>query len=204
MQETVGDHNHPLGAVSTTGSPASPSVEIDPPSPTVEAGVPTPGLSTRSQTRVPVGNTVGREAVDVMEENQGEDPLDGAGLSEQDEALSDGDSFVGNDYQVMGPPNLQELVRLGQEHCRTPCRVRNRDGVQVASICGKRMRTASVMPSNVRKPRTISKPPGLTHGFLSFAVLLDMGWRTEPSIPTPSSMPSRLTKRKKWQPLSKP
>jgi hypothetical protein len=138
MRETVGGHNHPLGAVSTTGSPASPSVEIDPPSPTVEAGVPAPGPSTRSQTRVPVGNTVGREAVDEMEENQGEDPLDGAGLSEQDEALSDGESSVGNDSQVMGPLNLQELVRLGQEHCRTPCRVRNSDGVQVASICGKK------------------------------------------------------------------
>jgi hypothetical protein len=81
---------------------------------------------------------VERDAADEIEEIQGKDLPDGAGLSEQEEALSNGDSSVGNDSQVMGPPNLQELVQLlGQEHCRTPCCARNNDGVQVTSICGK-------------------------------------------------------------------
>jgi hypothetical protein len=38
------------------------------------------------------------------------------------------------------PPNLQRLVRLGQEHCRTPCRLTNSSGVKVAGICGQKVR----------------------------------------------------------------
>jgi hypothetical protein len=135
MRETVGGQNHPLGAA---GPPASPFVAIDSPSSPEEAGVPALGPSTRSNTRAPAGNTLERDAADEIEETQGEDLSDGAGLSEQDEALSDDDSSFGDDSQAMGPPNLQELVQLGQEHYRTPCRVRNQDGVQVAGICGKK------------------------------------------------------------------
>jgi hypothetical protein len=38
------------------------------------------------------------------------------------------------------PPNLQQLVRLGQEHCRTPCRLTNNAGVKVAGVCGQKVK----------------------------------------------------------------
>ena len=60
-------------------------------------------------------------------------------LSQQDEALSEGSSSYGDDTQF-GPPNLQRLIRLGQEHCRTPCRLTNSDGVKVAGVCGQKVR----------------------------------------------------------------
>jgi hypothetical protein len=136
-RETVGGQNHPLG-VANTGSPASRFVDADPSSPTGEkTGIPAPGPITRSWTRVLVGNTVAREAEDEIEETEGEGLPEDSGLSEQETALSDGESSFGDDSQVMGPPNLQELVRLGQEHCSTPFRVKNKDGVHVPSICGK-------------------------------------------------------------------
>jgi hypothetical protein len=138
-RETVGGQNHPLGAANT-GSPASPFVDTDPSSPTGETGVPPPGPSTCSRTRVPVGNTVAREAEEDIEETEGEGFPEDSGLSEQDSALSDGESSFGDDSQVMGPPNLQELVRSGQAHCRTPFRVKNKDGVHVPSICGKNIK----------------------------------------------------------------
>jgi hypothetical protein len=145
VRETVGVQDHPLGEANA-GSPSSPFVEVNPPPSEVEVEVeaPAPGPSTRSQTRVVVEDvlsvegTLERDAEDEIEETQGEDLLDGASLSEQDEALSDGHSSYGDDSQFVGPPNLQELVRLGQQHCRIPCRMKNKDGVQVSSVCGKK------------------------------------------------------------------
>jgi hypothetical protein len=70
-----------------------------------------------------------------------EDPPDGDSLSEHDKGLSEGESSYGDDPQFSGPPNLQRLVRLlGQEHCRCPCRMKNKDSVKVASICGKKVK----------------------------------------------------------------
>jgi hypothetical protein len=58
-------------------------------------------------------------------------------LSDLDEALSDGASSYGDEPVFAGSPNLQDLVRLGQEHCRSPCDIKNKDGVKTASVCGK-------------------------------------------------------------------
>jgi hypothetical protein len=44
-------------------------------------------------------------------------PGDQRSLSEQDEALSEGASSYEEDPQFSGPPNLQDLVRLGLEYC---------------------------------------------------------------------------------------
>jgi hypothetical protein len=60
-----------------------------------------------------------------------------ASLSDLDEALSDGASSYGDEPVFAGSPNLQDLVRLGQEHCRSPCNSKNKDGVKTASVCGK-------------------------------------------------------------------
>jgi hypothetical protein len=74
------------------------------------------------------------------DESEGEEDHteEGESLSDRDEALSEGESSYGEDSQFAGPPNLQRLVRLGTGHCRCPCRMKNKDGVKVASICGKK------------------------------------------------------------------
>jgi hypothetical protein len=68
-----------------------------------------------------------------------EEESEGEGLSDRDEGLSEGGSSYGDDSQFAGPPNLQRLVRLGQEHCRTPCRLTSSTGVKVAGICGQKV-----------------------------------------------------------------
>ena len=56
------------------------------------------------------------------------------------EARSDGASSYGNESPFpTGPPNLQELVRLGQGHCRTSCILTNEDGIKTPSVCGKKV-----------------------------------------------------------------
>jgi hypothetical protein len=65
---------------------------------------------------------------------------EGGGLSDRDESLSEGDSSYGDASQFTGPPNLQRLVRLGQDHCRSPCRITNSAGVKVAGACGRKVK----------------------------------------------------------------
>jgi hypothetical protein len=112
----VGFEDHPL--CSPEGSEGQDEEEAKESAPS-----PAPERSTRSRAR----------AVDL------EDESEGAGLSDRDEALSVGDSSYGDDPQFAGPPNLQQLVRLGQGHCRTPCRITNNVGVKVAGICGQKV-----------------------------------------------------------------
>jgi hypothetical protein len=83
--------------------------------------------STRSTTRA---------ANDQAEE------LEEGGASDRDESLSAGDSYssYGDASLFTGPPNLQRLVRLGPDHCRSPCRITNSAGVKVASVCGREVR----------------------------------------------------------------
>jgi hypothetical protein len=58
-------------------------------------------------------------------------------LSEQDKALSDGDeSSYGDSSNFAATPNLGNLVQLGSSHCRSPCRITNKDGVKTPSVCG--------------------------------------------------------------------
>jgi hypothetical protein len=71
-------------------------------------------------------------------EEDGNSPGDQRNLSKQDEALSEGASSYEEDPQFSGPPNLQDLVRLGPEHCRSPCGMTNKEGVKTSSICGKK------------------------------------------------------------------
>jgi hypothetical protein len=75
----------------------------------------------------------------VMDESEEDEnsPGDSRSLSEQDEALSEGASSYEEDPQFSGPPNLQDLVRLGPEHCRSPCRMTDKEGVKTSSSCGK-------------------------------------------------------------------
>jgi hypothetical protein len=54
-------------------------------------------------------------------------------LPDLDEALSDVASSSGNDPALAGSPSLQDLVCLGQEHCRLPCTIKNNDGVNTVS-----------------------------------------------------------------------
>jgi hypothetical protein len=87
------------------------------------------------------------ETVDEEDEEDKEDEeakeakerkeADIASLSDLDEALSDGASSYGDKPVFAGSPNLQDLVRLGQEHCRSPCNIKNKEGVKTASVCGK-------------------------------------------------------------------
>ena len=70
--------------------------------------------------------------------NPEEEDSEGEGLSARDEGLSEGESSsYGESAQFNGSPNLQQLTRLGEEHCRTPFRVTSRTGVKVAGVCGK-------------------------------------------------------------------
>jgi hypothetical protein len=88
---------------------------------------PVPARSTRSKKT--------RAEEDLEDESEGD-----AGLSDRDEALSEGDSSYGDDPQFSDPPNLKQLVRLGQENCRTPCLITNIGGVKVAGICGQKVK----------------------------------------------------------------
>jgi hypothetical protein len=73
------------------------------------------------------------------EANQEEEDSTGDGLSVRDEGLSEGEaSSYGESSQFNGPPNLQLLIRLGDEHCRTPFRVTSSTGAKVAGICGQK------------------------------------------------------------------
>jgi hypothetical protein len=56
-------------------------------------------------------------------------------LLDLDEALSNGASSYDDKPAFAGSQNLQDLIRLGQEHCRSPCTIKNSDGVKMASIC---------------------------------------------------------------------
>lgn len=132
-REIEGDH--PVG----TSSPESPAPEEDSPA-EMEALSENPahGPTTRSHSRSPHLN----DKEDEYEETEGEeDPSEGGSLSGRDEALSEGESSYGDDSQFAGPPNLQGLIRLGVEHCRSPCRLTNKDGVKTSSICGKKAKS---------------------------------------------------------------
>jgi hypothetical protein len=73
--------------------------EVESPSDADEAGQePTPERHTRSKTR---GSNQAGDNNDQEEESEGD------GLSERDEALSEGESSYGDDSQFAGPPNLQ-------------------------------------------------------------------------------------------------
>ena len=105
-----------------------------------EPGPNTPGEAPVDYQDHPFCGDTSSDQKDGLEDE--EDHLtEGEDLSERDEGLgstSEGDSSCGDDSQFAGPPNLQRLVRFGQEHCRCPCRLKNKDGVKVASICGKK------------------------------------------------------------------
>ena len=101
-----------------------------------------PGLQTRSRTRPPPFE--GPETVEELDDDDDDDLLEetknDASLSELDEALSDGASSYGDESPPnLGPPNLQELIRLGREHCRTSCTLTDQDGVKTPSVCGKKV-----------------------------------------------------------------
>jgi hypothetical protein len=117
-QPEVGFEEHPACS-DAEGSEGQDEEEVEESGPS-----PAPKRNTRSKTR----------AGDVNDESEGE------GLSDRDEAMSEGDSSYGDDAQFSGPPNLQKLVRLGQEHCRIPYRITNDDGVKVAGICGQKVK----------------------------------------------------------------
>ena len=84
----------------------------------LKTGLALPG--TRSRTRPPPFK--GPETVDELDDDDdllNETQEEGTSLSDLDKALSDGASLYGNESPLnAGLPNLQELVRLGQEHCR--------------------------------------------------------------------------------------
>jgi hypothetical protein len=81
--------------------------------------------------------------VEMVEEEEEEEPnergkeADIASLSDLDKALLDGTSSCGDQTAFAGSPNLQDLVWLGQEHCRLPCDIKNKNGVKTAGVCGK-------------------------------------------------------------------
>ena len=75
----------------------------------------------------------------IRDSDQEEEESEGGGLSDRDEGLSEGGSSLGDESQFVGPPNLQRLIRLGQEHCRTPCRIASSTGVKVAGVCGQKV-----------------------------------------------------------------
>ena len=58
-------------------------------------------------------------------------------LSDLNETLYDCASLYGNKTPFTGTPNLRELVRLGQGHCRMSCSLKNKDGVRTPSACKK-------------------------------------------------------------------
>jgi hypothetical protein len=67
---------------------------------------------------------------------------DGPSLSEQDEALTDGDeSSYGDSSNFAAAPNLQKLVQLELGHCRSPCCITDKDGIKIPIICGKKTLT---------------------------------------------------------------
>jgi hypothetical protein len=121
-QPEVGFEDHPLCSEPEDNEDSD--KEEPPSSSRKSAPSSAPERSTRSTAR----------ARDLEEESEGE------GLSDRDEALSKGESSYGDDPQFAGPPDLQQLVRLGQEHCRTPCRLTNNAGVKVAGICGQKVK----------------------------------------------------------------
>ena len=96
-----------------------------------------PGLQAHSRTCPPPSE--GLETIDEVDNDidlLAETKEDGASLSDLDEALSDGASSYGNESPLnTRPPNLQQLVRLGQEHCRISCVITNKDGVKIPSVC---------------------------------------------------------------------
>ena len=101
-----------------------------------------PGLQAHStRTRPPPFE--GLETVDELDDGDellNETKEDGASLSDLDEALSDRVSLHGDESPFnTGPPNLQELVRLGQGHCCMSCVIRNEDGVKTPSANGEKI-----------------------------------------------------------------
>jgi hypothetical protein len=70
------------------------------------------------------------------EEDMKEEALkpDEPSLSEQDEALTeDGkESSYGDASDFAAVPNLQRLVVLDSDHCRSPCHITNKDSASMA------------------------------------------------------------------------
>jgi hypothetical protein len=94
-------------------------------------------LGQNKRTQPPQVATVDDHEEDLEEEGlKPENPS----LSEQDEALTEDedDSSYGDASQFAAVPNLQRLVVLNSDHCRSPCHIKNKDGVKTPSICGKR------------------------------------------------------------------
>jgi hypothetical protein len=122
-QPKVGFEDHPLC------SDPEESEGSDGEEPPSDADKSAPSSAPERSTR-----STARTARDLEEGSEGE------GLSDRDEAMSEGESSYGDDPQFLGPPDLQQLVCLGQEHCRTPCRLTNNAGVKVAGICGQKVK----------------------------------------------------------------
>jgi hypothetical protein len=111
---------------------------------TAATGTPKKVLEDRSPTNLDDSPPIKHHLTDVetVEEDDEEEPnknreAELASLSDLDEALSDGASSYGDEPALDGSPDLKDLIRLGQEHCRAPCTLTNNEGVKTASVCGK-------------------------------------------------------------------
>jgi hypothetical protein len=130
-RDPVAEVNHPLGEAPASGAGSSDSV--------AEA------LAESEEDYPPSAGDLQEDCDEEDKRNSGDEEADettnkdeeGTSLSDLDEALSDGASSYGDEPAAAGSPNLQDLVRLGQEHCRSPCTIKNKDGVKTASVCGK-------------------------------------------------------------------
>jgi hypothetical protein len=130
VRRPVVNEDHPLGSAAATHSPDS-FMEVQ-----VPVGSPE-GPGSGHQARPPAF-----EGPETVEEHDQDDEGSEAeeaegGLSDLDEALSDGASSYGDENPFSGSPNLQGLIRLGQEHCRMSCSTTNKDGAKIPSACGK-------------------------------------------------------------------
>jgi hypothetical protein len=174
-------------------STSSPVTGSEPPPDLEEAaGIPAP--NNRSRTRTPhlkEPPTRTGEEDKAMEE---EDPHDGDSLSEYDEGFLEGESSYGDDPQFSGPPNLQRLVCLRQEHCQCPCCMKNKDDVKVASICGRKVKDCQLHGNRQLGVDTYQYNFGPTHLSLWLAVSRDMDWPVDPTTLMPKSESSKLRK----------
>jgi hypothetical protein len=129
--------------------------------------------NTQSKTHAPCPEELASTTTGQADEsNNEEDRPDGESISDCDESLFEGESSYGDDPQFLGPRNLQRLVHFGQEHCRCPCRMKNKDGMKVASICGKKANYCQLhakrrLGADSYQSTVGSHPPILAaHGFL--------------------------------------
>ena len=105
-REPVGDEGHPLSPQGETGRGRRGTLneEMVPPSP--------------------------RELDSELEDQD----LEGGGLSEMDEEMTDDDGSVS--HYARGPPNLEALICLSLDHCGCATRITDSTGVRVPGYCG--------------------------------------------------------------------